>query len=170
MQQPKEEMSQWRVLYTKPRAEKRALEALKEKGYELYLPTVTTIKQWSDRRKKVEEPLFKSYLFIRATLAETMTAAQHPNIVTMVHFGRQPAIVRNEEIETIRLIVAGEEHVAVVTGKLEVGLRVRIVRGALRGRAGVLTEFRGTKRIAVEIESLGCSLLVEMQSGSVEEI
>ena len=158
------------MLYTKPRAEKRACEALAEKGYELYLPTVKTVKQWSDRRKKIEEPLFKSYLFIHGTLNQTLKAAQHPNIVTVVHFGKQPAIVRDCEMEAIRLVVANEGEVTVVAGKLELGQRVRVVRGALKNMTGVLMEFRGTKRIAVEIESLDCHLLIEMQSGYVEEI
>jgi len=143
---------------------------LTEKGYELYLPTVKTVKQWSDRKKKVEEPLFKSYLFIRGTLGQAIEAAHHPNIVTVVHFGKHPAIVRDDEIEAIRLIVANEWDVAVVAGKLEIGQRVRIVRGALKDMCGILTEFRGTKRIAMEIESLDCNLLLEMQSGNVEEI
>lgn len=164
------ESALWRVLYTKPRAEKRACEALEEKGCQLYLPVVKTLKQWSDRKKKIEEPLFKSYLFIYGTLAQTLEAAQHPHIVTVVRFGTQPAVVRPDEIAAIRLAVADEKAVTVVAGKLQVGQQVRVVQGALRNREGILTEFRGTKRIAIEIESLGCSLLIELPSGSVEEV
>ncbi len=162
---------QWMVLYTKPRAEKKASENLEKQGFTVYLPCVTVVKQWSDRKKKIQEPLFKSYLFIYSTKAQAAIAGRNENIVGVVRFNGQAAMVREEEMEAIRRIEAGAGNVDVVaTPLLPVGQKVRIKQGNLQGLTGTLTEHRGSCRVAIEIESLGCDLLVEVPGGNVEEI
>lgn len=137
------------VLYTKPRAEKRAFETLDQKGFLVYLPCVTTLKQWSDRKKKVTEPLFKSYLFICCTLDKVSIAAREDNIVGMVRFEGQPAVVRDEEIAMIYRIEQGEPEVEVEHGRLTVGRKVQVISGSLQGISGTLTEIRGNHKVAI---------------------
>ena len=161
---------QWMVLYTKPRSEKRACELLEKQGFKIYLPCITTIKQWSDRKKKVTEPLFKSYLFIYCKRNQIEKAGRGEHIVGIVRFNGQAAIVREEEIDAIRCIEAGTSKVAVVNKKLIIGQKIRIKQGKLQGLSGILTEYRGTQRVAIEIESLGCNLLIDIPASSVEEI
>ncbi len=156
------------VLYTKPRAEKRAFEILDQKGFFVYLPCSTILKQWSDRKKKVTEPLFKSYLFIYCPQDMIDIAAREDNIVGIVKFERQPAVVRDEEMAVIRRVEQGEPDVEVEHGSLSVGQKVQITAGGLKGLTGTLTEIRGARKVAIKIESLGVNLLIS--PGHVEEI
>jgi transcription antitermination factor NusG len=168
MSERTEEKLQWRVLYTKPRAEKKALASLAKKGYVAYLPCTTVVKQWSDRKKKIQEPLFKSYLFVCCKAAQVSGAAADEAVVGVVRFDGRPAVVREEEMETIRRVEAGVKDVAVVDSSLATGQKVLIKGGALKGMAGTLTEFRGGQRVAVRIESLGCDLLLNVAAADVE--
>jgi len=166
------EDKRWRVLYTKPRAEKRALELLDKQRYHVYLPCTTVVKQWSDRKKKVSEPVFKSYIFINCIESEIFTASHCPHVIGIVKFEGKPAIVRDEEMEAIRRIVAGNEEITVVNNRehLATGQRVNIISGNLKGLSGILTEFRGAQRLAIAIESLGCNLLVEVAAHHAEPV
>jgi transcription antitermination factor NusG len=163
------EQAQWRVLYTKPRAEKKALASLDKKGYCVYLPCVTVVRQWSDRKKKIQEPLFRSYLFVFCKTHQISEAITDASIVGIVRFDGRAAVVRDEEMETIRRVEAEKDDVAVVDQKLTAGQKVLIKNGALKGLSGTLTEFRGTRRVAIEIESLGCNLLVEVPAANIEK-
>jgi transcription antitermination factor NusG len=169
MQERNKGQAQWRVLYTKPRAEKKAFESLSTKGYCVYLPCVTVVRQWSDRKKKIEEPLFRSYLFVHCKANQINEAATETSIVGVVRFDGNAAIVRDEEMETIRRIEAGKSEVAVTDRKLTTGQKVIIKDGKLKGLSGTLTEFRGSQRVAIVIESLGCGLLVEVPAANIEK-
>ena len=160
------------VLYTKPRAEKQALEILGHQNYQVYLPCTTVLKQWSDRKKKVSEPIFKSYLFINCTDSEIFIAAQCHHIIGIVKFEGKPAIVREEEMEAIRRIAAGVEEVIVINNRehFTAGQKVKIISGHLKDLQGILTEFRGSKKLAIAIDTLGCNLLVEIQAHHVESV
>ncbi|MDR1406216.1 MAG: UpxY family transcription antiterminator [Prevotellaceae bacterium] len=169
MQQIHKEQAQWRVLYTKPRAEKKALESLSKKGYCVYLPCVTVVRQWSDRKKKIQEPLFRSYLFIHCKENQISEAATDTSIAGVVRFNGGAAVVRDREMDTIRRVEAGKDPVAVVTQTLIAGQKVLIKTGALKGLTGILTQIRGSQRVAIEIESLGCNLLVEVPAANIEK-
>lgn len=156
------------VLYTKPRAEKRAFESLDKKGVFVYLPCITTLKQWSDRKKKVTEPMFKSYLFIYCRPEDLDLALREDNILAVIKLERQPAVVRLEEMTIIYRIEQGEPEVEVLHSTLVVGQKVRVASGGLKGLTGTLTEVRGLRKVAVQIESLGYNLLIS--PNSIEEI
>ncbi|MCL2097527.1 MAG: UpxY family transcription antiterminator [Bacteroidales bacterium] len=166
------EAKRWRVLYTKPRSEKRAFELLECQDYHVYLPCTTVVRQWTDRKKKVIEPVFKSYLFINCFEKEIHTAVQCPHIIGVVKFENKPAIVREEEIEAIRQIVAGKEDITVVNNHehFVTGQRVHIISGNLKGLSGILTEFRGARKLAIAIDSLGCNLFVEVAAHHTEPV
>ncbi len=148
------------VLYTKPRAEKRAFEALNAKGYGVYLPSMTTLKQWSDRKKKVTEPLFKSYLFIYCSEADIAMAVRESNIVGVVKFEQQPAIVREEEMMIIYRLEQGVPELSIHHGTLAIGQPVTVTDGPLKGISGILTEIQGLRKVAVSIDTLGVRLLI----------
>ena len=81
----------WFALYTKPRHEFKALEQLKEIEIETYLPTITVTKQWSDRKKKVIEPLFKSYIFIYSDESKRNNALTREAIIITIYFNGKPS-------------------------------------------------------------------------------
>ena len=92
----------WYAVYTKPRWEKKVAKLLDEKGIENYCPLNKVVKQWSDRKKVVMEPIFKSYVFVRVEDKEKFELKSISGILNFVHWLGKPAIVRDEDITTIR--------------------------------------------------------------------
>ena len=84
----KSEKTPWHALYVHSRAEKKVYERLVEMGFEAYLPLITKMKRWSDRMKKVEEPLFKSYLFVRSDEKRHYEILSIPWVTRFVSFER----------------------------------------------------------------------------------
>ena len=143
----------WFALYTKSRHEKKVDKQLREKGIESYLPLRGVWRQWSDRRKLVEEPLFRCYVFVHTNEKQRIRALSTYGAVRFVSFNGRPAIVRDEEIEMIKRILR-EFPEAEACQALEAGDLVEIVRGPLTGIIGRLEEVRGTRRLVVMIESI----------------
>ena len=96
------ELKKWFALYTKPRHEFKALEQLNEIEVETYLPTITVTKQWSDRKKKVTEPLFKSYIFIYSTELQRNNALTREAVIKTIYFNGKPAVIPEQEMESIK--------------------------------------------------------------------
>ncbi|NOZ57391.1 MAG: UpxY family transcription antiterminator [Calditrichaeota bacterium] len=143
----------WYALYTKSRHEKKVDLQLREKGIESYLPLRGVWRQWSDRRKLVEEPLFRCYVFVHTNEKQRVRALQTYGAVRFVSFNGRPAIVRDEEIETIKRILR-EFPEAEACEPFSVGDLVEIVRGPLTGIMGRLEEIRGSRRLVVTIDSI----------------
>ncbi|MBW3469388.1 UpxY family transcription antiterminator [Arthrospiribacter ruber] len=127
---------QWHVMYTTSRAEKKVAQRLREKGLEVFLPMVEELRQWSDRKKKVQKALFNGYLFVKIARPNLWEALQVPGAVKFVHFAGEHATVRQEEIDTIQRIL--ETGVAVETdnSEIEKGEIVKILGGPLEGMEG----------------------------------
>ncbi|CAD5252793.1 MULTISPECIES: transcription termination/antitermination protein NusG [unclassified Imperialibacter] len=124
--------SHWYVLYTRSRAEKKVAESLKKHGFRSYCPTVTTLKQWSDRKKKVQEPLFRSYVFIQATEEERVLILQTPGVINFVYWLGKPAIVKQNEIEAIGIFTqeVSNHEVSELNFTFEDGAKVKVDWGA----------------------------------------
>ncbi len=126
----------WFVMYTTSRAEKKVAQRLREKGLDVFLPMVEELRQWSDRKKKVQKALFNGYVFVKTTKANLWEALQVPGAVKFVHFAGEHATVRQTEIDTIQRIL--ETGVAVETdnSEIEKGEVVKILGGPLQGMEG----------------------------------
>ena len=159
--------SHWYALYTRPRVEKRVASILEEKEIRAFLPTRSVIRQWSDRKKVVEEPLFPSYVFVFADLAERYSSLQSTGVVRMVQFNGKPAQIPEEQIETIYRILDGgydpEPH-----QYLSEGDEVVIVAGPLTGIKGYFLEDRGNKRLIVSVHTLQQSFAIELRRGQIK--
>ncbi len=92
----------WFVIYTKPRTEKKVAERLAQIGVQVYCPLVTTLKQWSDRKKKVQTPLLNSYVFVCLEPKDRELVFQVSGVVRYVYWLGRPAIVRDEEIQALQ--------------------------------------------------------------------
>jgi transcription antitermination factor NusG len=92
----------WTAFYTKPRNEKKAADRLISEGYNIYCPTRSVVKQWSDRKKKVTEPVFSSYIFANVNEISRPEILTNPSIVSNVHWLGKPAVIRDKEISEIR--------------------------------------------------------------------
>lgn len=129
----------WFVVYTKPRTEKKVAERLTQIGIEVYCPLVTTIKQWSDRKKKVLTPLLSSYVFVRLDENDRALVFQVSGVVRYVYWLGKPAIVRNEEIEALR------ESLQHTLASFEVrahkvGDAISIPSGPFQGKQGIIRQ------------------------------
>lgn len=153
----------WYVLYTRSRSEKKVAERLKKSGFKSYCPTVTTLKQWSDRKKKVQEPLFRSYVFIWATEEERIPILQTPGVINFVFWQGKPAIVRENEIDAIGIFTQelSLHEVSDITYDFEAGDQVIVDWGAFKGMEGECIARQGNK-IILHIESLGQVIRAEI--------
>lgn len=159
----------WYALYTRSRYEKKVDILLKQKGIEAYLPLRKVLRQWSDRKKWIEEPLFRCYVFVHVNEKERICALETPGVVRMVSFQGKPAIVRDEEIEDIRRILKEIPDVESCS-PLTVGQWVKVIRGPLSGLVGRLEEFRGGQRLVIGIDSIGQALRFNVERGDVSPL
>lgn len=152
----------WYVLYTSSRAEKKVAQRLQEKGLEVFLPMIEELRQWSDRKKKVQKALFNGYLFVKTTRNQLWEALQVPGAVKFVHFAGEHATVRQQEIDTIRRIL--ETGVAVETdnSEIEEGQHVRILGGPLQGMEGECVNKGNKDYFIIRIPGINQSMLVNI--------
>lgn len=147
----------WYALYTKPRWEKKVAGRLAEKGFTAYCPLNKVLRQWSDRKKLVEEPLFKGYIFVQIEEQEKTAVKMVDGIVNFVYWNGRPAIVRDEEIDTIKRFLSEFQDIEVENLDLQVNTPVVIKNGILVDYKGVVLEVLGNKA-KVLIESMGVKL------------
>lgn len=155
----------WFVLYSKPRWEKKLDNALIQKGIESWCPLNKVQKQWSDRKKIVEEPLFKSYVFVRIREDEKTTVLMTPGAMQFVYYLRKPAVIKDSEIETIKHFLLEEETKieTISTTVFKEETKVRIKKGIFIDAEGTVLR-SGKKKVYVLIESLGTVMVVEFKT------
>ena len=152
----------WYVLYTKPRHEKKLAERLRSEGWTVYCPLRKTTKQWSDRKKVVEEALFPSFIFIQCEDKEREKVFVHASAVRYLYWLRKPAIVRSEEIESIRHWMGEVNHASITIESIPLGSKVRLGAGPLMGQLGKVKEHRGD-HVTIVLDKLGIQVRVKTQ-------
>ncbi|MBP1224049.1 UpxY family transcription antiterminator [Flavobacterium sp. 1355] len=150
----------WYVVYTKPKWEKKVAEKLKQIGIECYCPLITQVKQWSDRKKKVEVPLFNSYVFVQLSENDRNSVFQIVGIVRYLFWLGKPAIVRNEEIDIIKKNLMASNVSEISVTPMQVGDRIKLDSGAFSNQEAIVQEVSNTHYILV-LESLGCVLKIK---------
>jgi transcription antitermination factor NusG len=158
----KKEENKWYALYTKSRYEKKTGQLLSEIGFEVYVPLLKTIKQWSDRKKKVEEPLFRSYIFIKTTTDKFHIARSVEGAVYIVSFNREPAVIQEEQIKSLQLLLDSEEKFDLSQEEFATGDTVEVMQGSLRGLKGTFVDYRGKKHILLRIDAINQSIVVHI--------
>lgn len=152
----------WYVLYTKPKAEKKAADQLSRIGIEVYCPLVTKMSQWSDRLKKVEVPLFTSYVFVNIEDSKRDTVFAVPGVVRYLFWLGKPAIVRDEEISNIKQWLT-DEVATVEMENIRKGDTLEIKEGPFKSHTGLVQQVnKNTVRLL--IESLGVMLTLKYNS------
>lgn len=122
----------WYVVYTKPKWEKKVAEKLTQIGIECYCPLITQVKQWSDRKKKVEMPLFNSYVFIQIEDADRNSVFEVAGIVRYLFWLGKPAVVRDEEINVIKNSLKASNIADISVSQIQVGDKIKLETGADR--------------------------------------
>lgn len=157
----------WYAVYTRPRWEKKIAQLLDEKGIEGYCPLNKVYRQWSDRKKAVFEPLFKGYVFVRVAEQHKWDIKKIDGILNFVHWNGKPAMIRPEEIETIKKFLSEFTEVEVENAGLTQQTPVRIKQGLLMNYRGIIIEVMGNKA-RVKIESMGLQLSAVFEKKNLE--
>lgn len=158
----------WFAVYTKPRWEKKVASILEQQGIENYCPLNKVVKQWSDRKKVVMEPIFKSYVFVRVPEDEKWALKEINGILNFVYWLGKPARIRDEDIYTIRKFLNEFSDVTVEDApRLAVNSKVRVVQGVLMNYHGILVELSGN-RARVMIQSMGIQLSANFEKKNLE--
>ena len=147
----------WYVLYTKPKAEIKVAKTLRQIEIDVYCPTITEIHQWTDRKKKVQVPFFRSYVFVRLREKDRSKVFGVSGVIKYLYWLGKPALVRDVEIEMIQDWLKGDEVDEVAVTNLSPGDRLVINSGAFKNEKAIIKEI-GPRRIKLILLSLGCTV------------
>ncbi|TZF84459.1 UpxY family transcription antiterminator [Pedobacter sp. BS3] len=148
----------WHVVFTRPRWEKKVADLLTKADIENYCPTTRVKRQWSDRKKIIIEPLFKSYVFVRVAEKQKWEVVNNMGVIDYVYYLGKPAIVRPQEIEEIKRFLNRHEYVRVGEATINAGDKVKINSGVFKDLEAEVTSRKGQK-IVLNITSLGLALI-----------
>jgi transcription antitermination factor NusG len=148
----------WLAIYSRPRWEKKVNQLLTEKGLENYCPLNKVRRKWSDRVKIVEEPLFKSYVFVKVSDDDRTAVRMTPGVINFVYWEGKPAVIREKEINAIKRFLNDYENVEVQPMNLKIHQRVKITTGPLMDQEGEVLSLQ-RKVVKVAIDSLGYILV-----------
>ena len=164
----------WHALYVRSRSEKKVMSQLEEMDIQAYLPLITVVKQWSDRRKKIEEPLFKSYVFVYSNDKQYISILNVYGVVKFVTFEKEAVVVPENQILAIKKFVrdyeCGEEYKMKNDADLKVGQKVRIINGPMKGLTGRLNTIRNKRHLIVYIDVVGQCIPVHIPRAKVEPV
>jgi len=159
----------WFALYTKPRNEFKASEQLTRAEVEHYLPTITRLKQWSDRKKKVTEPLIRGYIFIYVNEKQRLVSVEQPSIVRCIFDGGHPASIPDWQIDNIKKMLTLDSEIIVYNGIVP-GTKVKIKNGPFEGVVGTVTNNEMERSISISIDLLNRSVITRVPQGSELEL
>lgn len=156
----------WYAVYTRPRWEKKVAALLLQKGIQSYCPLNKVRRRWSDRMKTVEEPLFKSYVFINVDEATRTAVRTTHGVINFVYWNGKPAVITDKEIHTIRQFL--DEYENVELQRIEVGIneRVKVIAGPMMDNEGKVLEVKN-KTVKVAIDSLGYILVATIDRNKI---
>lgn len=152
----------WYALYTKPRWEKKIDTRLIKKGIESWCPLQKVERQWTDRKKIIEDPLFKSYVFVRIDVSERSEVLMTDGVLNFVYYLGKPAVIRDEEVNNIKMYLSEKDaRISLISDEgFEQGEKIRINFGVFMDREGTVLR-GGKKKVYVQLQSLGQVMVVE---------
>lgn len=165
------ETANWYAVQTRARHEKVIAGRLQEQGLETFLPVTTEVHRWSDRRKKVEVPLFGCYVFVKLAPSneQRYRVCNLDGVFGFVGIRGQGIAIPEEQIEAVRALLAGQ---ALWSSHpfLHIGQRVRIRGGSLDGVEGILSGRNGERTLIVSVDAIQRSLAVRIEGYDVEPV
>jgi len=160
----------WYALYTRPRFEKKAEKYMQERGIACYLPLIRTIRQWSDRKKWVDLPLFSSYIFVFSQAADLYKILTVPGAIRFVSFDGKPVEIPKKQIENIKWILSSDVNSQPLAEKIPKGATVEIIKGPLRGLRAELVHYNNRKKIVLRVEQLNQSVEIQIPENHVKQL
>ena len=164
-----QDSKKWLAVYTKPRHEKTVEKELLKKEFEVYLPLLKERRKWSDRKKWVEFPLFRSYVFVRTKLKNALFVVQTSSVVKVIKFGEEVAVVRNESIEAIKLMIEGGYNPEPLNYFIK-GDPVEVKDGPLKGLVGEVIRLDKDNRLVIQVDAIQHSVSIQINRGFLKPI
>ena len=159
---------QWYAIYTRANAERKLFDNLKANNIECYLPTRKVQKTWSDRKKWVEQPLFRCYIFVKVSYKEFFTALNTVGVVCYVSFGGKAQAIPESQINNIKTFLDQyDREVTVSYERIQKGESVEVMSGSLQGVKGEVINICGQSRLLIRIDSMNCSLYANISREEV---
>ena len=163
------ENKKWYAVYTRPRWEKKVSDILTRRKIENYCPLNKVVRQWSDRKKVLHEPLFTSYVFVRISEPELNSLKQTVGVINLVYWLGKPAVIRDPEVEMIKRFLSAHTNVKLEKTPLSVNDRVRVLGGPLMEQEGQVLSVKNNT-IKIVLPSLGYLMFAEVYTNNVEVI
>ncbi len=163
-----ENQAHWYAVYTKPRSEKKLADRLNDKGIEAYLPMRRTLKQWSDRKKMVNEPLISSYVFVNVPREDYFEVLNTPGAVKYIWFCGKPAVIPANQIQVLKLIIDQDLEIDCVSTGLRQGTHVKVISGPLKELTGELLNYAGKHKVMVRLDHIDKMLLLTISPSLLE--
>jgi len=160
-------ISNWYALYTKPRWEKKVATQLNKKGFEVYCPVNVVRRRWTDRYKIIEDPLFKSYVFIRFDINDQTRVRLTDGVVNFVYWQGRPAMIHENEIILIKKFLNEFSDVQATSIALNTGLKVRVKAGLMMNHEGLVIDVKNNS-VSVMLETLGYQLTATFDKKNLE--
>ena len=164
-----EQNKKWIAVYTKPRHEKTVEKELQKKGFEVYLPILKERRKWSDRKKWVEFPLFRSYIFVKTEIKNALFVLQTLGVVKVVKFGGEVAVIQNDSIQAIKLMIEGGYRPE-ATDYFVKGDPVEVKDGPLKGLVGEVIRVDNHDRLLVRVDAIQHSVSVQINRAFLKSV
>ncbi len=164
-----EQNKKWIAVYTKPRHEKTVEKELQKKEFEVYLPLLKQRRKWSDRKKWVEFPLFRSYIFVKTEIKNALFVLQTLGVVKVVKFGGEVAVIQNDSIQAIKLMIEGG-YMPEATDYFVKGDPVEVKDGPLKGLVGEVIRVDNHDRLLVRVDAIQHSVSVQINRAFLKSV
>lgn len=167
----------WYAVYVRSRYEKKVHHYFLEKGLSSFLPLIETVRQWSDRKKKVEEPLIRGYVFVRINYQkEHIHVFDTDGVVKFIGIGRTPSVISERDIDWLKRLTREPDAIGETVISIPVGKKVRVLAGPFKDMEGVVRKEGREERLVVYFESImqgveitiAPELLAPIEKGSPE--
>jgi transcription antitermination factor NusG len=161
----------WLVVKTKANAEKKVAERLSLREVEVYLPLYTTVRQWSDRKKKIQKPLISSTVFAFMNEEERKELWNVVGVSGLLYFLGEPAVVREEEISAMQQLLKDGVYESVeFSPTLIEGQEVEITGGDFKGLRGIVVEEVNAQKVVIALQGLGAQVVFTLKKGAVRRL
>jgi len=160
----------WFAVYTKPKFEKKVSLQLKEKKIEFFLPLQKVLSQWKDRKKWVEKVLFSSYIFVNIDTTDYLNVLKTNGVLKFVNIEKKACVIPDIQIDLIKRLIDNNFEIITETYEFNIGEKVEISGGELKGIQGKLLEYKGKKRVVISVDIIKSCLLIEIENKYLKPI
>jgi len=145
----------WYAIYTNSRAEKKAHERLLLNDYESFLPLITTVRQWSDRKKKVQVPLIPGYIFVKIDKNKLINVLPIPGVKNVLKHLGKPAVIKDYEIKNLKILLEDSSKFNIIEeSNLKKGDSIIVEKGIFKGLIAECIKLNGKHRVIVRIQGI----------------